>query len=326
MDYSHSPMRFIAGSGRSGTTWVLDCLAEANDLRPVFEPLHPDVTPVGPRFAYRALAVGNNVPDLAHYLERVNRGEYRSWWINYRGRKDLLLPKAGHFTTWDGTKRYYRRWRRFLSDRSELHAASQRERALIKCIRANLLLGWIVRTFGAQAALIVRHPCAVIESQLRRGSLWDPAPILARFRRDDHLEEISGGRYRALLNADLSLTESLALVWVIENQLPVANAVRDGYTVVSYERLITTPQQEWQRTSGALGLAQAPDLALRVKPSQQSSERALHDEHRPEDKRESSARPKWLDRLSDMQLDQIQHLMDGLACHLYDVRHSEPRY
>jgi len=37
-------MKLIAGSGRSGTTWVLDALADANDLRPVFEPLHPMVS------------------------------------------------------------------------------------------------------------------------------------------------------------------------------------------------------------------------------------------------------------------------------------------
>ena len=32
----------IAGSGRSGTTWVLDAVAEANQLRTKFEPLGPD--------------------------------------------------------------------------------------------------------------------------------------------------------------------------------------------------------------------------------------------------------------------------------------------
>jgi hypothetical protein len=33
--------RVVAGYGRSGTTWVQDVLAISNELRPVFEPLHP---------------------------------------------------------------------------------------------------------------------------------------------------------------------------------------------------------------------------------------------------------------------------------------------
>ena len=256
-------MRFIAGSGRSGTTWVLDCLADANALRPVFEPLHPEVTPLGPRFAYRALAAQEEHAELAAYFDRVNRGEYRSWWVNYRGRTDLLMPRPTHFTSWDGAKRFSRRWRRFLRDRSELLESSRRERALIKCIRANLLLGWVMRTFAAQTVLVVRHPCAVVESQLRRGALWDPAPILARFRRDTYLDEISGGRYRDLLKADLSLTQALALVWVIENQWPVSAAALHGYTVVSYERLMSNPLHEWQRIVDALDLDAVPDVARR---------------------------------------------------------------
>jgi hypothetical protein len=52
-DATSDPIRIIAGSGRSGTTWVLDALAEANALRPVFEPLHPLAIPQARPFAYR---------------------------------------------------------------------------------------------------------------------------------------------------------------------------------------------------------------------------------------------------------------------------------
>ena len=62
-------MRLIAGSGRSGTTWVQDALAAANDLRPVFEPLHPAVSEIGARYAYRALSRNDEHPELQRFLQ-----------------------------------------------------------------------------------------------------------------------------------------------------------------------------------------------------------------------------------------------------------------
>ena len=35
----------VAGSGRSGTTWVLDAIAETNNLRTIYEPLNPAGVP-----------------------------------------------------------------------------------------------------------------------------------------------------------------------------------------------------------------------------------------------------------------------------------------
>ena len=45
----------IAGSGRSGTTWILDVIAESNNLRTVFEPLQPYGVPEAQSYGYRYL-------------------------------------------------------------------------------------------------------------------------------------------------------------------------------------------------------------------------------------------------------------------------------
>src|SRR5215218_5110451 len=158
MEPNIRPMRVIAGSGRSGTTWVLDCLADANGLRPMFEPLHPAVTRLGAKFAYRAIRPEESHPDLEAYLGRIARGEYNSLWVTYRGRRDLLIPSPSTLRSWNDVLRISRRWREFLKDRAVLRAASRRRGTLIKMIRANLALGWMTQTLGAQAILLIRHP------------------------------------------------------------------------------------------------------------------------------------------------------------------------
>src|SRR5262245_48320131 len=92
-------MRLIAGSGRSGTTWVLDALATANDLRPVFEPLHPHLSRVGDRYAHRALTAEEQHPDLEEFLAGVCAGRGIPLWTKYRRQGRWLMPPPSQFTT-----------------------------------------------------------------------------------------------------------------------------------------------------------------------------------------------------------------------------------
>jgi hypothetical protein len=311
-------MRIIAGSGRSGTTWVLDCLADANDLRPMFEPLHQQVTPLGPKYAYKTIVPGERFPELEAYLERIARGDYSSWWVTYRGRRDLLIPSTSNLRSREDARRMYWRWRKFLKDRAVLRRASQRQGTLIKMIRANLALGWMAKTLGSRAILLLRHPCAVVESQWRLGPIWDPAPILDRFRADARLEEISGGRYRELLETRLSPIESLTLVWAIENQIPVERATQYGYSVIPYEDLADEAKRPWQRICASLALAALPEKSRVRRPSQQASRRTSFGYSA------SPREPSWMGSLATDDLHKIQRLLDKLECRLYDVTQSGP--
>lgn len=314
---SGPPMRVIAGSGRSGTTWVLDCLADANQLRPIFEPLHPKVTPLGPAYAHRAIAPGDSHPELLEYLRRVDSGAYRSMWVNYRGRRDLLFPGPQALLSLRQLRRLRRRWVRFLGDLPGLRRRSARQGALIKVIRGNLALGWMVASLPARAVLIVRHPCAVVESQYRLGEIWHPSPILERFRGDQLLDARTQGRYRDLLKAKLSTIEALTLVWAIENQLPVAEAGEYGYEVIHYENMRRTPQSEWRRIAQALDLSQVPAPQIVQAPSQQASRRL-------DDPDADSTRPRWARALKDEDLARIQRLLDTVGCELYGVENELP--
>jgi hypothetical protein len=310
--------RLIVGSGRSGTTWVLDCLSQANELRPIFEPLHPAESSLGLRYAYQAMAEADEDEELERHFRNLAAGRIRSRWIDYRGSRQLLFPHVSKLDSMSSIKRWARRWWKYIHDRGSLRRATRRENTLIKCIRANLMAGWLTRTIGFRTVMIVRHPCAVLESQVRLGTAkaWDPTPVLARYRASRKLHEVTGGRYERLLESNLTRTESLALRWVIENQLPVERSREDGYSVVCYEDLVLRPEVAWPSVCASLELEHVPDRALLGRPSQQASPSSASIQTWRE--------PGWKSRLTTEQLHAIQGVLDATGCSFYSIRGIEP--
>jgi hypothetical protein len=309
--------RVICGSGRSGTTWVLDCLAEANELRPIFEPLHSSESELGARYAYQVLLAGERVPDLELFFEELAAGRVRSNWVDYRIPRGLLLPKPTNFASWRFTKSWVREWRKHLEVRKKLSIAKKRNNTLIKCIRANLMAGWLQNTMGFRTVLLVRHPCSVIESKMRFLRVWDPTHIVDRYRANQKLHDLTDGRYIKRLNSSLTTTEALALNWIIENQWPAERSSSDGYAVFYYEDLLSKSEVTWQRLCNELHLKIVPNSSLLRKPSQQAALR--HQDHRKE-----IDEPRWRKSLTTEQLKSIQALFDETNCHLYNVDRTKP--
>lgn len=293
-----SQLRLIAGSGRSGTTWVQDALALANGLRPVFEPLHPHVSMIGKTFAHRALAPENEQPELSTFLRAVCDGREIRLWTKYRCQRRWLFPPFDELWSFDDATHVYRRWRKFLGEMPQFALAAHRTEPLVKCIRANLMLGWLSRNVGCRIVLIVRHPAAVIESELR--SAWKPEFALERFRSDTRLHEMTNDRYRPLLTRSLGHIEGLAARWTIENQWVIERAVESGITVVFYERLKASPATEWNVIRQALNLEHVPAESVFRRPSQQSAptqSTATSNHTEP---------PNWMTALSSEQLARIR--------------------
>jgi len=308
-------IRLIAGSGRSGTTWVLDALAAANDLRPVFEPLHPYVSQVGNRFAHRALTAEDPLPELEDFLERVCAGRFIRLWTKYRRQRRWLLPPPRDFSTRRDVGRAYRHWIKFLREIPQLTVASRRQVPIVKCIRANLMLDWLARGQGWRVVLMIRHPGAVIESELRAS--WDARFALGRFARDERLHELSGGRYRKLLQRPLTPIEALAARWVVENQWTSELAEKSGYKIVHYEHLRSDPGNSWKQILDALGLERAPSNELLEQPSQQSSREVGGGER-------VSRQTRWQGALTPEQIAAVQNVLDEVGCDMYSMSHPEP--
>jgi hypothetical protein len=311
-----SEIRFIAGSGRSGTTWVLDALATANRLRPVFEPLNPYVTHTGKVYAHRTLMPDESHPDLTEFLEAVFAGRQARLWTQYRRQRQWLVPSARHFSSVAELARLGRRQWRFLREGPGLAAMAARKHPLVKCIRANLMLGWLSRQFCCRMILIVRHPGAVIESELRGG--WQAENVLERFRNDPQLGVATGNRYDALLHRRLSTAEALTVRWLVENQTAMEDAPRNGVAVVHYEHLASRSRSVWEHACSALNLGNLPSSTILARPSQQSSPQGSAV------RSDAIAKPKWQHALSSEQTDQIQGMLECADFKTYQIHDPEP--
>ncbi len=213
--------------------------------------------------------------------------------------------------------RVYRNWKMFLRDVPSLTRMARGQVPLVKCIRANLMLGWLSRQFECSTVLLVRHPGAVVESKLQ--GYWNVPAVLDGFRRDSRFHELTGGRYRSLLDRDPTGVGGMAALWVIENQYAIEHAARDGVTVAFYECLTSKPDLEWQRICRALSLANVPSPEVIARPSQQSSPAFSASEAVAADV------PRWMRSLTPEQQDQIQDVLDQVEFGLYKMSDPEPQ-
>lgn len=312
----------VAGSGRSGTTWLQDGLAEANGLRPIFEPLHPMATGLGKQFAYSCLAGDVKQPVLARFLQEVFDGHFCSLWTDHRMRWDHLLPEARTFYSISDLKLRAARWRKLKREFAAHRSARNRSRPLVKFIRANLMLEWLRVEFDARIVVLVRHPGAVIESQLNLGDEdWKPTYRLERFRKDEVLNARLPKVYRDLLRDDLPVAGALALIWCIENEFALTHLCPKGVEVVFYEELIRDSADAWRRAATALGLDNVPDMTRLMLPSQQASRRW---QSTPAGSMLASKAAVWTTRLSRQVKEEIKHVCKKLEVTLYSMDDPEP--
>lgn len=312
-----NPIRFIAGSGRSGTTWIQDALAAANKLRPVFEPLHPYVSEVGRKYAHRALSAEEEHPELREFMLGVCAGRGPRLWTQFRQQRRWLVPPSSEFWSKKDAGRTTRHWAKFLRESPRMAANGLRKEAIIKCIRANLMLPWISRHLQCHVALVVRHPGAVVESELR--GRWNASYALERFRMDARLRELTRDRYKSLLSRNLNVVESLTLRWVIENQWVMESAEANRIPVFHYENLRSANGSEWPQLCASLEVDHLPDRAMLTRPSQQSAAR------RNSIPLAQSEKPRWMSGLSGAQAGQVQGILDDVGFREYAIDEPNPR-
>ncbi|WP_027182960.1 hypothetical protein [Desulfovibrio inopinatus] len=260
---------FISASGRGGSTWVLDALAEANNLSTVFEPLHPIRVPGAAQYAFRYIPDDADPEELKAFLDLAMNGDVNRLWTHCRVNLEHLWHGIGIFTSPAKLKNQYRKHKNIV--RNYVHYGRKRPGPqLVKFIRANLMVGWLHRAYSAPVIVLLRHPGAVVESKNRLSS-WSPTEVLEQFRRDEAL----WNDYLAPLDLPpfdtLDRIRGFAMQWCIETLVALRQASRFGLEVIYYEKLVISPEDEWRRAINALGLSHPPQHAFTHRPSQQAS-------------------------------------------------------
>lgn len=242
----------IAGSGRSGTTWIGDVISAAPDCWSIFEPMHPGKTPGVP-----AWAAANDLP--GPYLRA--RDEHPEWKRFFTSLLDGTL--CNHWTRQDW--RYFPAViakapiaKRVLGRAAMLKYHAHRvtvRRPVIKAIRANLALPWLETHLGARIVYLLRHPCAVVGSRLRLSlidSTWDldrDATLSQSALMADFLDP-----YRDQIVNATSALEQQAVLWCIENVVAWQQQFERPWLTGFYEEFVANPDAMFAHTLSSLHL------------------------------------------------------------------------
>jgi hypothetical protein len=112
------------------------------------------------------------------------------------------------------------------------------------------MLPWLHARFPEMPiVLVLRHPFAVVSSQLRLDWRMNPADLLAQEDLvSDHLVPL-----RSDIEQCNDEFERNMLLWCIENSVPLKTLASGAISVVFYERLLLEPEHECRRLFDRIG-------------------------------------------------------------------------
>ena len=213
---------FLAGIGRSGTTWVSDIINHNGEYRYMHEPFHPYRVRQVKKFQYiQYLRPDNRDPRYLEPAKAVLSGRIRNRWTD--------------------------------SDNKKIFARKR----LIKDIRTNLLLKWIHANFPEiPIILLFRHPCAVANSWLKlgwgkeeRGSRTDIEVCLSQ---EDLITDFLEP-FRISIEKAQSEFEKHVFLWCIQYYVPLKQFKDGEIHLCFYENFCENPHDEIERLFGFLG-------------------------------------------------------------------------
>ena len=211
----HRRSIFLAGTGRSGGTWLSEIINQHNEYRIIFEPFHPKRAPWMKPFGERRYMRPDEKDEAFLTLARsIVTGRVRHAW----------------------TERFNRRM-----------VTHQR---LVKEDYANLMMKWLHVNFpGMPLILLLRHPCAVGLSFVTHEFKGAVLPLLDQPKLvEDFLhpyaEEIRGAR---------DTFERTVYLWCVETLVPLRQSRPGELHVVFFENLVRNPEAEIARLFSHLG-------------------------------------------------------------------------
>lgn len=206
---------FLAGTGRSGTTWIANIINYRNNYRFMFEPFYPQKVDIVSHFRYKQyLRPHDHRIEFIEPARTILSGKVKNDWINKYNRRSIAKKR------------------------------------LIKDIRANHLLKWIKTNFPEiPIVLLLRHPCAVAYSRLKLG--WDAH--LEEFLAQDELMQDFLNPFTNEMQRIQNSFEKYILMWCIENYVPLKQFKTAEIHLAFYENFCVSPDTEIDRLFTFLG-------------------------------------------------------------------------
>lgn len=272
----------VACTGRGGSTWLAQIIASLPRHHLLWEQLHWRTNPECQDYGFgEPLYLTEHRASFRHeqYVRKILSGR--------------TLPSAIN------TSQYFRPWKLIWL------------RAYVaKLVTANMMLPWMVQTFGVRAVFMVRHPCAVVSSQLRHGA-WDEVekqfcnhPEL--FEEYPHL----GTVYEGIRSKE----EILAFNWAVQNFVPLVHSEPRPWITTTYEVLIDEGMTEVERIFKELGEKVPRNAKAKLRSPSETASANLSSSS------EESQLKKWKRHLSESQIDRILRIVQAVGIRGYSER------
>lgn len=270
----------ISSSPRSGSTMLSNILKAIPKSCVLFEPLHLNHVPESKAagFSWRTyLPPEKEWPEGKAFLKKVFQGKVINKWTS----REMELREVFNSNT-----------------------------MIVKFVRATQLLPWICNNYDIQRPIILlRHPCAVIASQLK-SSDWNQAkqPAALDFLVDYPL-------FKSALQKTETVEEHLAATWAME-YLPVLMQTKaDKFIIITYEELLLHPKKALSKIFNSWNLdVDIENAVARIKtPSSVVYKSGI------------SGIDGWKKQLSSRQIANILNIVHGFGIYFYN-ENVEPDY
>jgi len=204
---------FIAGMGRSGTTWLSELINYRQNYRDIFEPFLPYKVEISSPFKYLHYLNPNYEDEiLSNSAKMILSGKFKSDWTDVNNQHILTFKR------------------------------------IIKDIRTNLMLKWLsnIRP-GMPILLIIRHPLAVIDSYKKLGWGIEAGGKTSDF--DRIIEQKQLLRDFPIVETNLKYIDKddyisqLLYLWCVLYQVPIKQLSGTDHKIVFYENLLLYPEE-----------------------------------------------------------------------------------
>lgn len=288
----------IAGTERSGTTWLFELLSESEGYRALHEPLTGNSLAFEHGFGERNTISPDQCPDTKEaFIRDVLQGI-------------APQPSCWRFTSTSNVGRALD----FVSNR----------KLVVKFVRANRMLAWLAHTFSPRGLVfIVRHPCATVAS-MKHFSRFKPDLLKERFGTDpamqaaqERLPSELWERYADVLTSVDSYVGILAATWCLDHALPFHHHLKEGelppWLLVPYEHLVLHPRDVLTRCETYLDVPLSDTVTRRVRKDSSSvwESQVLEPQAQVE---------KWKTKLSASEIDDVLSVVRRFGLNdLYDA-------
>ncbi len=127
---------------------------------------------------------------------------------------------------------------------NDLRELSDASYFVFKFCFGNNLLPWLAKRYPINPVFLMRHPCAVVASQLNFSAFnWHKSNIQYNYNMSVFGEEFYEP-YRAVLDTISTVEERLAAQWAMSVLTPAKSPLNDSsWVTVTYEHLVRNPEE-----------------------------------------------------------------------------------